>query len=300
MCKRRFKDESLARKVFRVFNVLFLGLLVLAVLIPIVDILLGSMSENWWFDKSGIPSFIKTVKSDSRFFGFKVYEKVFEKQYFGQNLSVSVITTVSCALLGLFVSAVCAYISVQRDMPGAKLFWRFAVFAMIFDAGIIPQFLSMRKMGLLNTIVPVIIYDSFNFYCIVILRRFFADMPRSVFEAAELDGCTPVGMFFKLALPLARAPLTVAGLILASNAWNEYVKYCLFISDKSKYNLTTHAYWLALKQWNGVTHCFPDFDLPYGTEAFVWLALTVLPVLAAVSLVSKNFIPVFDMEYVKE
>ena len=121
-------------------------------------------------------------------------------------------------------------------MPGVKLFGYMLLFTMIFNGGLIPTFLVMKKVGLLDSLWAVMIPTSMNVYNLVLMRSFFEGIPASLFEAAEIDGCTPLGIFWRIVLPLSKAALASIGLFFAVAAWSEYFHYVIYIKSSDKYN----------------------------------------------------------------
>jgi putative aldouronate transport system permease protein len=164
------------------------------------------------------------------------YKYIFSQSALRTPLLVSIYTTLVTTFLGLLVSTIGAYILIQREMPGVKFFGYMLMFTMIFNGGLIPTFLVMKKMGLLNTLWAVILPMSLNVSNLVLMRSFFEGLPTSLFEAAEIDGCTPIGTFIKIVLPLSKAARASIGLFFAVAAWSEYFHYVMYISDTSKYN----------------------------------------------------------------
>jgi putative aldouronate transport system permease protein len=138
--------------------------------------------------------------------------------------------------VGLAISTVGAYILIQKDMPGVKVFGYLLMFTMVFNGGLIPTFLVMKKIGLLDSLWAVILTGALNVYNLVLMRSFFEGLPVSLFEAAEIDGCTPMGIFIKIVLPLSKAALASIGLFFAVAAWSEYFHYVIYIKDTTKYN----------------------------------------------------------------
>ena len=115
-------------------------------------------------------------------------------------------------------------------MPGRKLLANFLLFTMIFNGGMIPTYLVMKALGLTNTLWVVILLPAINVYNLVLMRNFFEGIPASLFESAEIDGCSPMGTFFKIVLPLSKAALTAIGLMFAVQYWNDYTNYKTYIT----------------------------------------------------------------------
>ena len=121
-------------------------------------------------------------------------------------------------------------------MPGRKLFANILLFTMIFKGGMIPTYLVMTNLGLTNTLWSVILLPAINVYNLVLMRNFFEGIPSSLFESAEMDGCSPMITFFKIVLPLSKAALTAIGLMFAVTYWNDYTNYKLYITNENLYN----------------------------------------------------------------
>ena len=149
---------------------------------------------------------------------------------------ISVGTTLAGTFLGLALSTLGAYVLIQWDMPGRTFFANFLLFTMIFSGGMIPTYLVMKNLGLTNNLLGVVLLPAINIYNLVLMRNFFEGIPQSLFEAATLDGCTPMATFIKVVLPLSKAALASIGLMFAVAYWNDYTNYKLYITDSSLYN----------------------------------------------------------------
>ena len=142
-------------------------------------------------------------------------------------------TTVNIILLVLT-----AYPLSRKDMPGRMMFVMYFTFTMFFNGGTIPNYLLVRNMGMLNSRWALIIPFAFSAYNMIIVRTFFSsNIPNELLEAAEIDGCTDIGFFFRIALPLAKPVIAVMVLFHGIGHWNGYMRALLYLSDSSKYTL---------------------------------------------------------------
>lgn len=169
-------------------------------------------------------------------FGLAGYTSVFTNPTLYRPFLVSVITTVAGTFMGLAISTLGAYVLIQWNMPGRSLFANLMLFTMIFNGGMIPTYLVMKSLHLTNTLWVVILLPAINVYNLVLMRNFFEGIPASLFESAEIDGCSPMGIFFKIVLPLSKAALTAIGLMFAVSYWNDYTNYKLYITNDKLYN----------------------------------------------------------------
>ena len=219
------KDHPKIR-LFNVINGIIFILISIIMLIPIYKVLVDS------FDLSSAYGMRLWPKQ----FGLAGYESVLSNPTLYRPLLISVGTTLAGTFLGLALSTLGAYVLIQWDMPGRTFFANFLLFTMIFNGGMIPSYLVMKNLGLTNNLLGVVLLPAINIYNLVLMRNFFEGIPQSLFEAATLDGCTPMATFIKVVLPLSKAALASIGLMFAVAYWNDYTNYKLYITDSTLYN----------------------------------------------------------------
>ena len=219
------KDRPKIR-LFNVINGILFILISIIMLIPIYKVLVDS------FDLSSAYGMRLWPKQ----FGLAGYASVLSNPTLYRPLLISVGTTLVGTFLGLALSTLGAYVLIQWDMPGRTFFANFLLFTMIFNGGMIPTYLVMKNLGLTNNQLGVVLLPAINIYNLVLMRNFFEGIPQSLFEAATLDGCTPMATFIKVVLPLSKAALASIGLMFAVAYWNDYTNYKLYITDSSLYN----------------------------------------------------------------
>ena len=169
-------------------------------------------------------------------FGFDGYISVFTNPTLYRPLLVSVFTTVAGTVIGLILSTLGAYVLIQHEMPGRSFLSSILLFTMIFNGGMIPTYLVINGLGLTNSLWSVILLPGLNVFNLVLMRNFFDGIPKSLFEAASIDGCSPFGIFYKIVLPLSKAALAAIGLMFAVSYWNDYTNYKLYITNSDFYN----------------------------------------------------------------
>lgn len=228
-----YKDEEMKKKSslnkttgFDVFNTILFALICLMMIIPLYKVLIDSFDLTSAYGMRLLP----------KKFGFDGYISVFTNPTLYRPLLISIITTITGTLLGLTLSTVGGFVLIQWKMPGRTFFANFLLFTMIFNGGMIPTYLLMRSLHLTNSLGSVILYPALNIYNLVLMRNFFEGIPISLYESAELDGCTPIQTFYKIVLPLSKAALASIGLLFAVAYWNDYTNYKLYITDSNFYN----------------------------------------------------------------
>lgn len=213
-------------KAFDIFIVVLFSLISLIIIIPLWKVLVDSLDLQTAYGLKLWPSK----------FGLDGYISVFTNPTLYTPFLISCLTTIVGTVLGLTLSTLGAYVLIQWDMPGRNIFAALLLFTMIFEGGMIPTYLLMKNLHLTNTLGAVILMPAINIYNLVLMRNFFEGIPHSLYEAAEIDGCTPMGIFIKIVLPLSKAALTSIGLMYAVAYWNDYTNYKLYITNSDLYN----------------------------------------------------------------
>lgn len=211
---------------FKVFLVMFFVIICILTIIPLWKVLVDSFDLKTAYGMKLIPEK----------FGWAGYISVFSNPTLYKPLLISFFTTIVGTFIGLTLSTLGAYVLIQEDMPGRTIFSGLLVFTMIFNGGMIPTYLVLNKLGLVNTLQVVILLPGLNIFNLVLMRNFFEGIPKSLFESASIDGCSPIGTFFRIVLPLSKAALAAIGLMFAVAYWNNYIHYKIYIRDSELFN----------------------------------------------------------------
>ena len=225
--KFSFRKEYRAKTIFDIFNFIFFAIIMIAMIIPIWKVCMDSVSREV---SSTDITFWPNV------FTLEAYQIIFSKSTLWHPFWVSIYTTAIGTFLGLLISTIGAYILIQRDMPGVKIFSWLFMFTMIFNGGLVPTFLVIVDLGLYDTVWSIILTLGMNVYNLVLMRSFFEQLPVSLFEAAEIDGCSPFCIFIKIVLPLSKPALASIGLFFAVAYWSEYFHYVLYVTSQDSLN----------------------------------------------------------------
>ena len=162
---------------------------------------------------------------------FSSYQLIFELTDILNGFVVSVLVTIIGTFVNLFVSVCGAYALSKKRMFGRKVFITILVFFMLFDGGIIPFYLAVTKLGLMNNFFAMIFPCAVNFFYLFILINYFKGVPVSLEESAFLDGANDITILFRIILPISASTLAAIGLFYAVDRWNEWWHAMLFISD---------------------------------------------------------------------
>ena len=281
---KKKKDRSVT--IFNYINGLIFVIVCLIIIVPLWKIIVDSFDLTTGYGMKLLPDK----------FGWAGYATVLGNPTLQNPLKISFITTIAGTFLGLLLSTLGAYVLIQWEMPGRSFFANALLVTMVFSGGMIPSYIVMRNLHLVNTIWVVILMPAINVYNLVLMRNFFEGIPNSLFESATLDGCTPMQTFYKIALPLSKAALASIGLMFAVSYWNDYTNYKLYITRENLYNFQMK-----------LRGMMQGSDMPYATggatentvkNAAVFVA--IFPFLVIYPFLQKYFVKGINMGAVKE
>lgn len=212
-----------------VIHIIAIALLVI-VLYPLILVVSSSISDPQLVATGKITLLPKGIT-------FAGYKHVFQNKDLMIGFANSVLYTVFGTLLDLLVTVSAGYVLSKRDLPGRKLITMFFLITMYFSGGIIPSFLLVSNLGLYNSRLVLIILGAFSMYNCIICRSFFSSIPGELEEAAAIDGCSRIGTFTRIILPLSKALLGVMVLYFAVYHWNNYFDSMIYIKDDAKQTL---------------------------------------------------------------
>ena len=282
----RVKAKKNKVHVFDIVNYVVFVLIALIVLIPIWKVLVDS------FNAVGVYKFQLWPKD----FTFNGYLTIFTTNRLYRPFLNSVITTVLGTLLGLVLSTLGGYVLTQKDMPGRNALSFFLLFTMIFSGGMIPEYLVMKQLHLVDTMWILVIKHGMNVYNLVLMKNFFEGIPESLFEAAKIDGCSPMRIFFKIVLPLSKAALASIGLMYAVTVWNDYSTVQIYITNPDQVNF---QYKLRVMIMDGDTPT-TAYKVSQNTLYYAAIVCAILPFMIAYPFLQKYFVQGVNVGAVKE
>lgn len=286
-------DEKLVYKkpktkvhVFDVVNYIVFIIIGLIVIVPLWKVIVDS------FNKYGVYQF----RLWPRDFTLDGYKTIIETERLYRPFINSFITTICGTLLGLVLSTLGGYVLVQFEMPGRNILAYLLLFTMIFSGGMIPEYLVMKKLGLVNNMWILVFKHGMNVYNLVLMRNFFEGIPSALFEAAKIDGCSPMRIFFKIVLPLSKAALASIGLMFAVTVWNDYSTVQIYITDVDQVNF---QYKLRTMIMDGDTPT-TSYDVSQNTLYNAGIVAAILPFMLLYPFLQKYFVTGVNIGAVKE
>ncbi|PLR67578.1 MULTISPECIES: carbohydrate ABC transporter permease [Bacillaceae] len=221
-------------KTFKLTKILLytgLFLITLTMIIPIINLLALSLTAPENAHKMNGLSLIPK--------GFSLinYQILLSNPLIVKSLFNSIFITVIGTLLNLLLTALAAYVLTRKRLVGRRFFMVILIIIMVFEPGLIPEYLVVKDLGLLDSYLSLILYKAVNVYYLFIMMRFFEDVPESILEAARIDGAGHLNIFFRIMLPLSKPSLATLGLFYAVFHWNEFFRASIYLTDPGKWPL---------------------------------------------------------------
>ena len=171
-------------------------------------------------------------------FTLKGYEKILEYKAIWVGYANTIFYTVVGTSLNLLVTLPCAYALSRKDVMGRKVIMLYFMITMYIGGGLIPSYLNIKQLGLLNTRTIILILGTLSVYNMIVCRSFFTNtIPYELTEAARIDGASDVSIFTRIILPLSKAIIVVMILYYGVGRWNAYFDAMIYIEDDAKYPL---------------------------------------------------------------
>lgn len=224
-------NKSFGDRAFDTFNVLFFLIMLFLVLYPLYFMVISSFSDpaevnagNVWFYPKGID--------------FSGYQTIFEHSQLWLGYRNSIVYTALGTALNVLLTITGGYALSRKDLAGRNVFTLLIVFTMFFNGGLIPTYLVVKDLGMLDTMWALIVPNAITVYNLIIVRTFFQQtIPDELLEAANMDGCGNMRFFLKIVLPLSKPIIAVVVLFCAVAHWNAYFPALIYLSKEHLYPL---------------------------------------------------------------
>jgi putative aldouronate transport system permease protein len=217
-------------KVYDIINNFIIVILCFVFIFPFLNVFAKSVSG----EAAVLSGSVKLVPID---FHLNAYKYVLSRSSFYNSLKNSIIVTILGTLFSMVIICLTAYPLSRKSFKGRKFITRMFIFIMVFNAGVIPGFLVVKNLGLLDTIWALVIPASINPFYVMILKSFMTGIPDSIEESAKLDGASHFQILLKIIIPLSIPALASLLLFYAVDYWNDFFRPLIFIQSDRKYTL---------------------------------------------------------------
>src|SRR5690625_3650261 len=225
------KNFSLSDKAFDVLNTIFLVIVLILIVYPLVFVLSASISDQTAVSSGKMWLWPVDIT-------FKGYERVFADGAIWRGYGNTILYTAVGTAIHLFVLLPCAYALSRKELMFKKGILWFILFTMLFNGGLIPTYLVVKSLGMLDTMWAIVIPNVVGAWSILVARAFFQQsIPDQLVEASKIDGASDFYIFIRVVLPLSLPIVAVMALFHAVNLWNQYFNALIYLSDRDKFPL---------------------------------------------------------------
>jgi len=223
--------QSTREKAFDWAVYALLTIVSLIVLYPLVFVLVASFSSPEAVMRGEVWLWPKNIT-------WMGYTKIFQNNEILTGYLNTIVYTVVGTAINLILSVAAAYPLSRKDFAGRNAISALMVFTMFFSGGMVPTYLLVKNLGMLNTMWALVIPGAVSVYNIIIMRTFFqSSIPGEMQEAASIDGCSNLGILWKIVLPLSMPIIAVMILFYSVGHWNSYFSGLMYLTDRDKYPL---------------------------------------------------------------
>jgi putative aldouronate transport system permease protein len=276
--------ESLGDRIFSNINVIMLTLLGIVSLFPFYYVVIVSFTSPSEYVGSSLMLYPKS-------FSLAAYTYIFSTNTFIKSLGVSAYLAIVGTLLSLIVSAAFGYMISRKRLFGRKVLTVALIITILFSPGIIPNYLLIKDLGLMNSLWSIILPGLLSGWNALLLKTFFDGIPESLEESAYIDGANDLQIFFRIILPLSLPALAAFGLFFAVAYWNTFFNAILYITDPDKRPLQVLLQGMLVQSETGIADAgaAAEQQVPPDTIKMAAVVIATVPILLVYPFLQKHF-----------
>jgi putative aldouronate transport system permease protein len=283
-----FAKGNRARTIFIIFNILFFILVVFIILFPVIKVVTDSL------DKNASLTIFRVLPSA---FSIEAYVEILTRNFLYMPFLVSLFTTAVGTSISLILTMLFAYALCQKELPGRKLILNIVLITMVFKAGLIPVFLVVKSLHLTNSLWSVLLVHSIDAFYLFLMINFFSTIPVSILDAAKIDGCSPLVLFYRIILPLSKAGLAAIGLFYLVAYWNQFFDYIIYINNSKLYNFQVIIRQMVIES---ETQGFERAATSVQSLKNAAIVVSIIPVAIIYPILQKYFVQGVNLGAIKE
>jgi putative aldouronate transport system permease protein len=271
-------------RLFDVTNIALLAVLALITVLPLLYVLAASFASE--SEIRARPFFLwpRTVVTDT-------YHYIFATDTFLRALATTVAVTAVGTVIQVALTLTMAYPLSKRYLPGRTLFLNLIIFTLVFSGGMIPTYLVVRDLGLIDSYWSLILPLAINPFYLIIVKTFFQALPEALEEAARIDGANEFKVFTRIVLPLSKPIIATFSLFYAVAIWNDYMSPLLYINDSHKWTLQVLVRQLTAPNADSANalDALQGFGFPEQGLKFAVIVIATVPILLIYPFLQKHF-----------
>ena len=284
--------ESLGRRVYLRVNAVVLILLCAIMLYPVIYVMACSFSNETAILRGEVS--LLPVQPHAQ-----AYLKVFRYPQLWVSYRNTFFYTFAGTAVNLVLTMCGAWALCQKKLPGRRFLTLVCTFTMFFSGGMIPTFLVVKELGMLDTVWAMLLPGAVSTYNMILMRTFFQGIPTSLVEAAELDGCNDFGVLIRIVIPLSLASLMTIGMFYAVNHWNSYFNAVIYLSSNKLFPLQIILRQVVLQNDIVENATSGEMNMAEGIK-YATIVVAMLPMLCVYPFVQRYFVKGMLIGSVKE
>lgn len=286
---RKFKNYSLNDKIFYSITAIIMTFFFILVLYPCIFVISASFSSGTAVQSGKVVLFPVD-------FSLEGYRTVFLTKTVWTGFRNSLFYTFVGTAINMIMTLTTAYCLSRNDLPGRNIIMLLFTFTMFFSGGMIPSYMLVQKLGLINTVWSLLLPGAIGVYNLILAKTFIqSSIPGELLEAAQIDGCSDFMYFIKIVLPLSKAIVAVLVLFYGVGHWNAYFNAMIYLHDKALYPLTLFLREILLAdQIDPSTVADPEMQAQLAQAAgvikYALIVVSMVPVLVIYPFIQKYFV----------
>lgn len=220
-------------KTFNIYNkfiYIILIFLSFCMIFPFYNVLISSLATPKAIGEQALYIFPKVID-------FTSYKMAFSETMLSNGMLVTIFITVVGTLVNMFLTISCGYALSKNTLPGRNIFIGLILFSMVFNGGLVPYFLNIKRLGLINNLFVMIFPVALDTFLLIIMMNYFRSIPKSLEESAKLDGANDITILSKVIVPISIPTIAAISLFYAVARWNEWWLPMLFVTDPGKHTM---------------------------------------------------------------
>lgn len=268
-------------KLFNTVVYLLLAAVAVVAIFPLLYVISMSLTPYSEVIKNG--GFVVIPHSIS----FEAYQRILADPALGRSMLVTVFVTVTGTAINMILTTMAAYPLSRRNLRGRTFFLLFIVITMLFNGGLIPTYLVVRSLGMLDTLWSLIIPGAIATFNVLIMKSFFENLPEELFESAKIDGAKEFRILWQIVIPLSIPSIMTVGLFYMVGHWNSFFSAILYITDVKLHPLqVVIRNMLLLTQSNELQ---AEVTVPTAAMQMAAVIAGSLPIIVVYPFIQKHF-----------
>lgn len=269
--------------IFEALNYVVLALIALTCVLPFLQMVAGSFTTQQELLEKNFVLIPETFSLDA-------YRFIFSDFTIPRSIGISAFITVAGTFINLLLTSITAYALARKGLRGRRFIMFMIVFTILFDGGMIPTYLVVKELHMLDTFWAVMIPNAISAFNLILMRNFFMNLPEEMFESAKIDGCNDLRMYYQIVLPLSKASLATFMLFYAVTHWNAFMGPFLYLNDANMWPVQIWLRQIVIMSTADFGDVSANIEIPSQSLQMATIVVATAPILFVYPFVQKYFV----------